>query len=137
MNCEINRNAPLSATEKALGGLGMLSMLVALWLVAALFSGCRSCGVKVVASSATYTNIGDINWDEYKIPVMSVYTGPKVTIWVNRDFLALKKITGSGSVTNNTTALGIYETHEQKDTRLELEFEPVATNLVVEAEVKE
>ena len=98
---------------------------------AALLAGCSSTptGVRVVASSATATNIGDIAWDEYKIPVFSVYTGPKTTIWINRDYLALKSVTACGCVTNDTSALGVYSSREQKQTRVELEFSPVATNI--------
>lgn len=99
-------------------------------LLAVLFcAGCvsTSTGVRVVSSSATATNLGDINWDEYKIPVFSIYTGPKTTIWVNRDYLALKRVAAGGCVTNETAALGIYSTREQKETRVELEFDPPTT----------
>ena len=105
-------------------------VLAATVLLGAAVSGCSSTptGVRVVASSATATNIGDIAWDEYKIPVFSVYTGPKTTIWINRDYLALKSVKASGSVTNDTSALGIYLSREQKQTRVELEFASIATN---------
>ena len=91
---------------------------------AAILAGCSSTptGVRVVASSATATNIGDIAWDEYKIPVFSVYTGPKTTIWINRNYLALSKVTAGGCVTNDTSALGVYSSKERKETRVELEF---------------
>ena len=97
---------------------------------AAILAGCSSTptGVRVVASSATATNIGDIAWDEYKIPVFSVYTGPKTTIWINRNYLALSKVTAGGCVTNDTSALGVYQSREQKQTRVELEFDTIATN---------
>ena len=97
---------------------------------AALLAGCSSTptGVRVVASSATATNIGDIAWDEYKIPVFSVYTGPKTTIWINRNYLALSKVTAGGSVTNDTSALGVYSSKERKETRVELELSPCAMN---------
>ena len=97
---------------------------------AALLSGCSSTptGVRIVASSATATNIGDIAWDEYKIPVFSVYTGPKTTIWINRNYLSLSKVTAGGSVTNDTSALGVYSSKEQKETSVELEFSPCSTN---------
>lgn len=105
-------------------------MLVLLAVSLTFLCGCANTptGVRVVASSATATNLGDINWDEYKIPVFSVYTGPKTTIWINRDYLALKKVTAGGCVTNDTSALGVYQSREQKRTRVELEFAPVATN---------
>ncbi len=83
-------------------------------------------GVRVVASSATATNLGDINWDEYKIPVFSVYTGPKTTLWINRDYLALRRVEACGSVTNETSALGVYSTRERKQTRIALDFESEA-----------
>lgn len=96
----------------------------------AILAGCSSTptGVRVVASSATATNIGDIAWDEYKIPVFSVYTGPKTTIWINRNYLALSKVTAGGCVTNDTSALGIYSSNERKETSVELEFSPCSTN---------
>ena len=91
----------------------------------ALFcAGCASTptGVRIVASSATATNIGDINWDVYKLPVLSIYTGPKTTIWINKDFVALKRVEAGGCVTNETSALGVYSTREQKWTRIALDF---------------
>ena len=127
---EIDRDAPLTNVEKAALGLFALWPLLAIIAIGALCSGCSSTptGVRVVASSATATNIGDIAWDEYKIPVFSVYTGPKTTIWINRDYLALSKVTACGCVTNDASALGVYSSREQKQTRVELEFSPVATN---------
>ena len=103
---------------------------------AALLAGCSSTptGVRVVSSSATATNIGDIAWDEYKIPVFSVYTGPKTTIWINRNYLALSKVTAGGCVTNDTSALGVYSSKERKETRVELEFAPCSTSALVLAE---
>lgn len=99
--------------------------LVAALALCALCSGCANTpsGVRVVASSATATTVGDINWDEYKIPVFSVYTGPKVTVWINRDYIALKRMAASGCVTNDTAAFGVYTSQEQKQTRVELEFD--------------
>ena len=127
---EIERDAPLTNVEKAALGLFALWPLLAIIAIGALFSGCSSTptGVRVVASSATATNLGDINWDEYKIPVLSVYTGPKTTIWINRDYIALSKVMACGCVTNDTSALGVYSSREQKQTRVELEFSPIATN---------
>ena len=127
---EIDRDASLTATEKSALGMSLLWPLLAILSIGALCSGCSSTptGVRVVASSATSTNLGDINWDEYKIPVFSVYTGPKTTIWINRDYLALSKVTAGGCVTNDASVLGVYSSREQKQTRVELEFSPIATN---------
>ena len=127
---EIDRDASPTASEKSALGMSLLWPLLAILAIGALCSGCASTptGVRVVASSATATNLGDINWDEYKIPVFSVYTGPKTTIWINRDYLALSKVTAGGCVTNDTSALGVYQSREQKQTRVELEFAPVATS---------
>lgn len=97
--------------------------------ICALFcAGCAGVptGVRVVASSATATNVGDVCWDEYKIPVLSIYTGPKTTIWINKDFVALTRVEAGGCVTNETSALGIYSTRERKRTRVALDFEPPA-----------
>ena len=112
--------------ESALEAACAFAILAATIILSLAVSGCASTptGVRVVASSATATNLGDIAWDEYKIPVFSVYTGPKTTIWVNRDYLALKKVTAGGCVTNDTSALGVYSSREQKQTRVELEFAP-------------
>ena len=127
---EIDRDAPLTNVEKASLGLFALWPLLAILAIGALCNGCMSTptGVRVVASSATSTNLGDINWDEYKIPVFSIFTGPRTTIWINRDYLALKSVTAGGCVTNDTSALGVYQSREQKQTRVELEFDTIATN---------
>ncbi len=115
-----SRRPPLAA---------MIFLLVPLAVSLTFLCGCANTptGVRVVASSATATNLGDINWDEYKIPVFSIYTGPKTTIWINRDYIALKSVTAGGCVTNDTSALGIYSSKEQKQTRVELEFASIAT----------
>lgn len=107
-----------------------IRVLLAVTALCAAVFGCSSTptGVRVVASSATATNLGDIAWDEYKIPVFSIYTGPKTTIWINRDYLALSKVTACGCVTNDTSALGVYSSREQKQTRVEMEFASIATN---------
>ena len=127
---EIERDAPLTNLEKASLGMFALWTLTAIIAIVSLCSGCASTptGVRVVASSATATNVGDIAWDEYKIPVFSIYTGPKTTIWINRDYLALSKVTAGGCVTNDISALGVYSSREQKQTRVELEFASIATN---------
>lgn len=113
-----------AAKSVALEAALALAILAVTILLCMAVSGCSSAptGVRVVSSSATATNIGDVAWDEYKIPVFSVYTGPKTTIWINRDYLALKKVTAGGSVTNATSALGVYRSRERKQTRVELEF---------------
>lgn len=112
-------------------------MLILIAASLAFPCGCSSTptGVNVVASSATATTVGDINWDEFKIPVFSIYTGPKTKIWINRDYLALKKVTAEGTVTNNTFALGFYSSKEQKRTCIEMEFSPVSTNTTHAASV--
>lgn len=115
---------PLTAIEKVCAGFTLLFVTVFTVLVAAALLGCANTpsGVRVVATSVSATNLGDINWDEYKVPVFSIYTGPRTTVWVNRNYAALKKVSASGSVTNDVSALGIYESKEQKRTQIDLEF---------------
>ncbi len=117
-------------TRAAFGFLALIGLLAFLALGSLLFGGCSSIptGVRVVASSATATSLGNINWDTYTIPVFSVYTGPKTTIWVNRDYIALKSVAAEGIVTNTTSALGVYQAREQKRTRVDIEFAPAKEN---------
>ena len=117
-------------TRAAFGFLALIGLLAFLALGSLLFGGCSSIptGVRVVASSATATSLGNINWDTYTIPVFSVYTGPKTTIWVNRDYIALKSVAAEGIVTNTTSALGVYQAQEQKRTRVDIEFAPAKEN---------
>ena len=113
------------------GFFQLVVFLVGLMFFAAILAtlcGCANRGCKVTVSSASVTSLGDINWDEYKIPVFSIFTGPRTTIWINRDYLALKSVTAGGCVTNDTSALGVYQSREQKQTRVELEFDTIATN---------
>lgn len=110
----------------------LVRKVLAVFIVCLMFCGCANRGCKVTVSSASVTSIGDINWEEYKIPILSVYTGPRLTVWVNKDYLALSKVKGNGSVTNDTSALGIYTDHAGKSASVEMEFKP-ATNLVTTA----
>ena len=115
-------------TRAAFGFLALIGLLAFLALGSLLFGGCSSIptGVRVVASSATATSL-----------VFSVYTGPKTTIWVNRDYLALSRVSAGGCVTNDTSALGVYQTREQKQTRVELEFAPQGSALAAPAASQE
>ena len=116
--------------------VGLMFFVVALmFLVATLATlcGCANRGCKVTVSSASVTSLGDINWDEYKIPVFSIFTGPRLVVWINKDYLALSKAKCSGSVTNDTSALGIYTDRAGKSASVEMEFAPM-TNLVTTAE---
>ena len=118
------------------GFLQIVSFLAAAILILGLvsiFCGCANRGCKVTVSSASVTSLGDINWDEYKIPVFSIFTGPRLVVWINKDYLALSKAKCSGSVTNDTSALGIYSDHSGKSASVEMDFAPV-TNLVTTAE---
>lgn len=126
---EIERDEPLSAFERFC--VGSLIMFALVCFAACV--GCANRGCKVTVSSASMTSIGDINWDEYKIPVLSIYTGPRLVVWVNKDYLALSSAKCSGSVTNDTSALGIYTDHSGKSASVEMEFKPT-TNLVTTAE---
>lgn len=120
-------NNPILELMKAF--LTIAVMAAATMLVIGAFIGCTNTpsGVRVVASSATYTNIGDINWSEYKIPVLSVYLGPKATVWVNKDYTALKEIEVFGCVTNDTAALGIYDSKEDKTIKMKMKFDNIAS----------
>ena len=118
------------------GFFQLVVFLVGLMFFAAILAtlcGCANRGCKVTVSSASVTSLGDINWDEYKIPVFSIFTGPRLVVWINKDYLALSKVRGSGSVTNDTSAIGIYSDHSIKSASVEMDFAPV-TNLVTTAE---
>lgn len=107
--------------------------VIFLFALLAIFCGCANRGCKVTVSSASVTSLGDINWDEYKIPVFSIYTGPRLVVWVNKDYLYLSKVKGSGAVTNDTSAIGIYTDHSSKNASIEMDFTPT-TNLITTAE---
>jgi len=109
------------------------ALLVAAMVAVAVLCGCKSSGVRVVASSRSIMSVGDINWDEYKIPVFSLYSGPHLTLWVNKDFLYLKDAKAYGSVTNDVAALGIYSSKENKAAGIDLHFGLVNTNTVSDA----
>ena len=112
------------------GFLQIVSFLAATILILGLVA--MFCGCANTVSSASMTSLGDINWDEYKIPVFSIFTGPRLVVWINKDYLALSKAKCSGSVTNDTSALGIYSDHSGKSASIEMDFAPV-TNLVTTA----
>jgi len=124
------------ADPREIGGVVMKRMICAALTIAALcaaFVGCANRGVKVTCSSASTTSLADINWEEYKWPVFSIYTGPRLVVWINKDFAYLSRINGSGCVTNDTACLGIYADKQGKTANVELEFKPVSTNLITTA----
>lgn len=107
--------------------------------VALAVAGCANSpkGLRVVVSSSSTTNLGDVNWDEYKIPVFSIYSGPRLTVWVNKEYLAPSRLRAYGSVTNDVAALGIYASKESKTAGIDISFRVANTNGVAEIEAAE
>jgi len=103
---------------------------------ALLLFGCASSpkGLRVMVSSSSTINLGDINWDEYKIPVFSIYSGPRLTVWVNKNYLAPTRLQAFGNVTNDVSAFGFYASRENKTAGVDISFRVVSTNGVEEIE---
>lgn len=100
--------------------------------------GCKSStGVRIESSSRSATSVLTSTVEETRVPILALYSGPSVTIWVNKDFFMLKSVEGCGAVTNTVSAFGVYVESEHKRAQLKAEFVPAATNGLTVATVEE
>lgn len=76
--------------------------------------GCTHAGNVVRLEQRSAAGITSLTLMDYTIPVVSVTTGPSLCIWQTREADASMKFKAFCTTTNETSALGIYESREQK-----------------------
>lgn len=81
--------------------------------------GCTNTGNVVRFEQRSVAGITSITFGEYVLPVVSVSSGPSMNVWQTKDADCSIWMKGIACTTNETSALGIYSSKEQK--RLEFE----------------
>ena len=92
----------------------MKKLLSIALIFAALFAGCRNTGNVFRLEQRSVAGITSISFGEYVLPVVSISTGPSVDVWQSKDSPCFMKIEGTACTTNETSALGIYNSKEHK-----------------------
>lgn len=86
-------------------------------LIAAMivfFCGCTHSGQIVRFEQRSNVGISSMDIGEYTIPIVSISTGPSLTVYQREGQACVAKISGFASTTNTTSALGIYSSSENK-----------------------
>lgn len=76
--------------------------------------GCTHTGNIVRLEQRSAAGITSVAIMDYTIPVVSITSGPSLYIWQTRESAASVAIEGICSTTNDTSALGIYQSAESK-----------------------
>jgi len=125
---EIDRNAPLTPVEKALGGCGMLSFLVSLFIIGCLLGGCYSadCGSKTIVGN--HFALPKVTNETSNTDIEVYESTEGAVVYTRRD--SKVKITYGNHYTNNVCGLW------QKVGSMELavEIEPLDCSGEAEAE---
>lgn len=102
---------------------------MAFWTCFCAFCGCTHTGNVVRFEQRSVAGITSISFGEYVLPVVSVSSGPSLNVWQTKDNDCRIWMKGTACTTNETSALGIYSSKEQKMLNFEGTFN-VQTNLV-------
>ena len=79
-----------------------------------LFAGCTNSGVVLRFEQRTQAGVTSLTVAEYVIPVVSVGTGPSLSLWQTRNADGRIEFEGRAALTNRTSACGLYESEEAK-----------------------
>ena len=97
--------------------------------IACAVSGCGT-GQSTRFEQRRVVGITSASIGEYTIPVISIGEGPSATVWQSKTCGSFVELEGHATTTNRTSALGIYESHEQKAFDFKGRFKVGATNAV-------
>lgn len=101
---------------------------LALFLLACQI-GCTHAGNVIRFEQRSVAGITSITFGEYVLPVVSISSGPSMNLWQTKDADCMIWMKGMACTTNETSALGIYDSKEQKMLNFEGTFN-VQTNKV-------
>lgn len=91
--------------------------------------GCTHTGNVVRFEQRSAAGITSITFGEYVLPVVSIQSGPSLNVWQTKEADCMIWMKGTACTTNETSALGIYQSKEQKTLNFEGTFN-VQTNKV-------
>ena len=91
-------------------------------LLAIFFYGCKT-GVSVTLKDSSGINVGSIALEESTWPIVSYWTGPDYKFWVRDQTPGVITVDGVASLTNSTSALGIYQSSEAKNIKIKMSYD--------------
>lgn len=110
-----------------------MKRLMMFGLLAAFIAGCGT-ATTIVLTDSTGVHVGTFEVADTPIPAVSYSTGPRFAAMTRKDCLSGLWVKGGATITNETHALGVYDSFEVKTLTVEAYACSEHTN--VEAEVK-
>lgn len=103
----------------------------------AIAAGCGT-STTIVLTDSTGVHVGTFEVADTPIPAVSYSTGPRFAAMTRKGSINGLYVDGSASITNETHALGIYDSFEVKHLRIEAvaDTSDGATNATVRAELE-
>lgn len=98
--------------------------------------GCHS-GNVVRFEQRSNAGISSMEIGEYTIPIISISTGPSLSVFQSKDTPCYVKIIGCATTTNTTSALGIYKSTEEKHISFDGVFKTSSTNEIKYVKTKD
>lgn len=92
----------------------MMKILALATFLLACQCGCTHSGQIVRFEQRSNVGISTVEIADYTIPVISISSGPSFTVYQREGQPCLTKISGFATTTNTTSALGIYNSSENK-----------------------
>lgn len=103
----------------------LLLVLSAFICIAA--SGCRN-STQIVLTDSTSVTVGSFVIGDVPIPTVAYQTGPRLVATTREGSAVVYWFNGHASITNETHALGIYDSYEVKNLGMEAKTETSLTN---------
>lgn len=98
--------------------------------------GCHS-GNVVRFEQRSNAGISSMEIGEYTIPIISISTGPSLSVFQSKDTPCYVNIVGYATTTNTTSALGIYKSTEEKRIFFDGVFKTSSTNEIKYVKTKD
>ena len=105
-------------------------------LLTMLVVGCHS-GNVVRFEQRSNAGISSMEIGEYTIPIISISTGPSLSVFQSKDTPCYVNIVGCATTTNTTSALGIYKSTEEKHILFDGVFKTSSTNEIKYVKTKD
>lgn len=96
-------------------------------------AGCRN-STQIVLTDSTSVTVGSFVIGDVPIPTVAYQTGPRLIATTREGSAVMYWFNGHASITNETHALGIYDSYEVKNLGMEARTETSLTNSVSTAE---
>ena len=108
----------------------MLRLIAVVAISLALLAGCGSTGAASRFEQRRAVGLTSMQLGEYTIPTLAIGEGPSLSTFQSKEIPSTISFRGEAATTNTTSALGIYNSTEEKHFRFSGTITVFGTNVV-------